>query len=339
MGGKMAENGWGQGIDAGPNGVSGELNPPRETVARHELRPLSTGEILDRTFFLYRSRFWLYVGLAALPAGISVLGSIGKLAYFHFRSPTPAQAGVVAMVGAAFALLASIPSFIAYSVTQAATVSAVSAVYLGEETSIGAAFAAVRGHWLRYCLIALWQAWSAGWVFMLLIIPAIAIPAMGIRSLGWLVAVTVFIAFASLIYGFIAYIRNSLAVPAAVVEDLDVRSAMKRSKYLVDGRKWRIFLLYLLIFALYIVAGTMQMPFAILLLHSRSAEYIVTQIIALVVGFLCSSMVGPVGAIALCLFYIDERVRKEAFDIEFLMNKTAAPGSNVVTGDSTAELA
>lgn len=333
----MAENDWLNESDTRMAAAFGESRTP--PAAQHELRPLSTGEILDRTFFLYRSRFWLYVGLSSLPAGASVLGSIGKLAYFHFKAPDPAQAGALLMVGGVFAILGGILSFIAYSVTQAATVSAVSSVYLGKETSIGAAFGAVRGHWLRYCGIALWQAWSIGWVFMLMVVPAIMIPAVGIKSLGWLVAVMVFLGFASLIYGFIAYIRNSLAVPAAVMEDLKVRSAMKRSKYLVDGRKWRIFLLYLLMFALYMVAGMMQFPFALLLLHSRSAEYVVTQIIALVVAFLCSSMVGPVGAIALCLFYIDERVRKEAFDIEFLMNKTAAPESPVVTGGSTAELA
>jgi hypothetical protein len=45
-----------------------------------------------------------------------------------------------------------------------------------------------------------------------------------------------------------------------------------------------------------------------------------------------------VAAIALCLFYIDERVRKEAFDIEFLMNKTST-GAAAAAGDATAELA
>jgi hypothetical protein len=80
------------------------------------------------------------------------------------------------------------------------------------------------------------------------------------------------------------------------------------------------------------------MPFALLILHSRSAEHILVQVIALLVAFLSSSLIGPVAAIALCLFYIDERVRKEAFDIEFLMNKTSA-GTGAATGDATAELA
>ena len=32
-----------------------------------ELRPLSVGEILDRTFTLYRGNFILFVGISAIP--------------------------------------------------------------------------------------------------------------------------------------------------------------------------------------------------------------------------------------------------------------------------------
>ncbi|MGH9811917.1 MAG: hypothetical protein ACRD4T_02160, partial [Candidatus Acidiferrales bacterium] len=32
-----------------------------------DLRPLSLGELLDRTFSLYRNHFWLFVGITAIP--------------------------------------------------------------------------------------------------------------------------------------------------------------------------------------------------------------------------------------------------------------------------------
>ena len=32
-----------------------------------ELRPLSLGELLDRTFSYYRSHFWVFVGIMAVP--------------------------------------------------------------------------------------------------------------------------------------------------------------------------------------------------------------------------------------------------------------------------------
>src|SRR5579875_3627754 len=39
-----------------------------------ELRPLSLGEILDRTFALYRSRFWLFAGISMIAAAVNAVG-------------------------------------------------------------------------------------------------------------------------------------------------------------------------------------------------------------------------------------------------------------------------
>jgi hypothetical protein len=45
-----------------------------------------------------------------------------------------------------------------------------------------------------------------------------------------------------------------------------------------------------------------------------------------------------VASIGLCLFYFDERIRKEAFDIEFLMDSSLrSPGTD--SGSAAAELA
>lgn len=309
-----------------------------QPVVRHELRPLTTGEILDRTFFLYRSDFWLYVGLASIAAGVSVLTSIARLTYLHFKGVAVTSPGA-ALVGVGFSVVGAVLYFAAYCVTHAATVSAVSSIYLGEPTSMGKAFEAVKGHWLRYCLIALWQSWSASWIFVLMIVPIAVMAGLGVKNLNGLIALLVFFALGGLVYGVIAYIRNSLAIPASVMEDLEVPRAMSRSKHLVAGRKGRIFLLLLLLFALYCVAGALQFPFALLLLHSRSAEHVVGQFISLLVAFLCSCLIVPVGSIALCLFYIDERVRREAFDIEFLMNKTLMGAGSTGSSNATTELA
>jgi hypothetical protein len=333
----MAEQDWLNGSTPGSQPHSGETYSREQAAVRHELRPLTTGEILDRTFFLYRSNFWLYVGLASIAAGVNVLVSIARLAFVHFDH-LPVTSPITALVGALFTLVGSILYFAVYSVTHAATVSAVASIYLGRETSMGRALDAVKGHWLRYCLIALWQSWSAGWIFVCLIAPVGVMTALGIRNLPALVFFLVVVAIGSLVYGFIAYIRNSLAVPAAVMENLAVRQAMRRSKQLAEGTKGRIFLLLLLLFALYCVAGALQFPFAVLLLRSRSTEHIVAQVISLFVAFLSSSLIGPVASIGLCLFYFDQRVRKEAFDIEFLMEQSLPyPGS--APGSATVELA
>lgn len=331
----MAEQDWLNGSTPGSSQPYSReaLSPP--PAVRHELRPLTTGEILDRTFFLYRSNSWLYVGLASIAAGINVLASIARLTFFHFTK-MPATAPTGALVGNLFALVGSLLYLAVYCVTHAATVSAVSSIYLGQQTSMSNALDAVKGHWFRYCLIALWQGWSASWIFILLIVPVFAMSALRLTNMTGLMAILVFLAICGLVYGVIAYIRNSLAVPAAVIENLAVPRAMRRSKQLAEGTKGRIFLLLLLLLALTFVASALQFPFALLLLRSRSSEHIVAQVISLFIAFLTSSLIGPVASIALCLFYFDQRVRKEAFDIEFLMDSTlSSPGE---PGNATAEL-
>jgi hypothetical protein len=48
------------------------------------LRPLSTGELLDRTFSLYRSHFGLFVGLFALPhLVVLAFQCVGRAATFR----------------------------------------------------------------------------------------------------------------------------------------------------------------------------------------------------------------------------------------------------------------
>jgi len=332
----MAEQDWLNGSTRDAQPYSGEAHSPQPGV-RHELRPLSTGEILDRAFFLYRSNFWLYVGLASIAAGVNVLASIGRLSFIHFAR-IPATAPSAGLVGSLFTLVGSLLYLAVYSVTHAATVSAVSSIYLGQQTSMGKALDDVKGHWFRYCLIALWQGWSASWIFILLIGPVFAMTALGLRNMTGFIALLVFFAILSVLYGVIAYIRNSLAVPAAVIENLTVPDAMRRSKQLAAGTKGRIFLLLLLLFALTMVASALQFPFALLLLRSRSAEHILAQVISLFIAFLTSSLIGPVASIGLCLFYFDERIRKEAFDIEFLMDSSLrSPGTD--SGSAAAELA
>jgi len=143
----MAENDWLNESNSGIQPSSGERYGGSKPGVRHELRPLTTGEILDRTFFLYRSNFWLYVGLASIAAGASALMSIARLAYFRLNGPMPPTSPKAVIASGVITIVGLLLYFAVYSVTHAATVSAVSSLYLGEETSMGAALGAVRGHW------------------------------------------------------------------------------------------------------------------------------------------------------------------------------------------------
>ena len=291
----------------------------------YELRPLSTGELLDRTFSLYRRRFWLYCGLSAVSATLSTLLQVCRFTILGVPGRLgAAQAPRALIISGVATMVTAVLYLLAYAVTQAATIAAVSSVYLGHETSMGKALEAVRPKWWRYILIALWQGWSAIWLFLLLSIPAIVLIGFRMRDLGYLLLV---LSVGSLVYGVIAYLRNSLAVSASVFEGLGVRSAMRRSKGLSAGRKGSIFLLMVLLYVLNLVATGLQMPFALLLMSSEGGRRFLGQGMSLALGFVSSSLIGPVGAIALCLFYIDQRVRKEGFDIEALMDPTLGSGA------------
>ena len=320
-------------------GESTATSPMPAPVRGYELRPLAVGEVLDRVFSLYRTHFWLLVGLSTVSAGVSVAVAILRLVFLHFSSlsvGSPSYAlvnGAIAFVQLGFYL-------IAYSLTLAATTSAVNALYLGEPTSMGIALRTARRLWLRCMGITFWQGWSAAWAFLLLLllIPIGLIP--GMRSMGGLGTGILFFLgiLVCSVYGAIAYLRNSLAVPAEVVEDLGVRAAMRRSKNLATDRLFRIFLLFLLMYALYLVTAVITVPLTLIIAKSPAAEHFVAQGIILAVNFVSTSLVGPIAAIGLCLFYFDERVRREGFDIEVLLrdvsNYSPPPAPDITVGPS-----
>ena len=323
--------------------------PPRPAPLRYELRPLSLGEILDRTFAAYRAKFWLYAGLSSLSALVPVLSTllqyifvlpgVGRAAK---SSAELARQGFMLLGVAAVAILVAI---LVYGVTQAATAVGFSNDYLGEflgrTASIQGSFELARRHWFRYVLILMWQGFSMIWLPALLFglaFGSLAIPAllgaptlfpMAIRILGGLLMLLTLPAF---VFGVIAYIRNSLAVVASVNEDLPVAKAMKRSKFLVAGHKGRVFGILLLTTVLQMVASVFQGITGFIVGISHGPARVLWEAATLLVTFCTSVVVLPVLSIALCLLYVDERVRKEGFDVELLMLRGGTPPPPPVEG-------
>ncbi|HEY1730575.1 MAG TPA: hypothetical protein VGG15_02450, partial [Terriglobales bacterium] len=94
-----------------------------------DLRPLSTGELLDRTFQIYRLRFSLFAGLAVLPAAVSVVTQSLRLWYAAHQSVHVhhgADLYRVQIVTGSLAFVSAIISLILYGIVQAATTWAVS---------------------------------------------------------------------------------------------------------------------------------------------------------------------------------------------------------------------
>jgi hypothetical protein len=315
-----------------------------QTTAGYDLRPLSTGEVLDRTFQLYRSRIALFASLAALPAAVSFIsGAIQAFALQGERTFPNGRHLVVnthPWITVAISVVAGLIYFALYGITQAATTWAVSEIYLGNPAALSSAWRAVSGRWFRYILVVLRQYWSIFWLPLIFFTGSIVSIAANRanRNLGLtiVVGVLMFLGFAALIYSAYVALRVSLAIPASVLEGLGPNAAVHRSIALLPERKVRIFLLWLLVVAMGFVVGIVVSPLALIAVTSHGAERYALQMTSLAASFLSRLLIGPVGAIGLCLFYFDERVRHEGFDIEFLMLRAGGPPPNPAVEGSTS---
>ena len=125
-------------------------------------------------------------------------------------------------------------------------------------------------------------------------------------------------------------LRWTLSIPASVMENLGVHRALKRSSILTKGGIGRIFVMLLLVVAITVVIQyAIQIPMFFLLWKSRGVPTLSTQIAASLGGSFSGAFVLPIYSIALTLFYYDQRIRKEGYDVEWMLEHSTQPGSPV----------
>lgn len=270
-------------------------------MADLDLRPLTLGEILDRTFSLYRKHFLLFTGISAIPQTLVLAVNLAQT--FFMKLPTvpqpPAEQFQLASSGgiaavAIGAILGVIVFFAAYLFSQGGTVYAVSELYLGRSTTIGAALGRVRGQIGSLLGVLILNGLAVMGATLLLIIPGIYVAC-----------------------------RLITCVPAALLEDLGPRSSLERSFSLTKDFAGRAFLIFFLYFVLsYAAALLFSFPFTFAMLLSMKNPEAMRMWLALTnVGtFISGVLVSPFLTIATAVFYYDLRVRKEAFDLQLMMN-------------------
>ena len=114
------------------------------------LRPLSTSELLDRTFHLYRNNFLVFVGIMAIPQLVVLALQLGTATLIWEHS--------VAGIGAAVLLasiIAGLASYLAAEISHAATIMAVSNLHLDRPASIGSAFSSARSSMFRVIVMSI----------------------------------------------------------------------------------------------------------------------------------------------------------------------------------------
>jgi hypothetical protein len=276
-------------------------------MAGLDLRPLSLGEILDRTFSLYRRNFLLFLGITAIP-NLLVLG-MNLAETFLTDLPALPGHGTVQQLQTrngsglmAFGLgglfVGIIILLVAYLFAQGGTVYAVSELYLGRTTTITASLGRMKGKLFRLFFVTLFNGLAIGGAFIFLIIPGIYVAC-----------------------------RLITCVPAALLEDLGPVDSLNRSFSLTKdnaGRSFVIFFLYCIL--LYGAILLLMFPFLMMagLSVKDPSAMRMWMALAQVGNVVAAVLVGPFLTIAAAVFYFDLRVRKEAFDLQVMMNPSGA---------------
>lgn len=330
--------------------------------------PLTLGEILDRTVQIYRRNFLLFLGISILPSALYVSVSGGLGLYYtsrlgglqHGAAPTPTDMLTVVAAAAVF-LFIGMPLLIGVS---AASLGALNFAAMwtdrGETASIRNAYAQAFQRFWRYVGIFFLQmlfafvipgAAVSVLVFVAAIIGAIASRGGGGPVLAILVGLFMLLVFfVTIAICFWIWIRFCLAFPASAVENKKAWPSLQRSAQLSKGTRGRIFVMYLLVVILTLVAYyALTLPIDIVLkltmyksmaaLALLTKPPIVLQIVNLVINCLERAFVLPIYSIALVLFYNDQRTRMEGYDIEQLMDRagwSALPAAPPVFAASPA---
>src|ERR1019366_173736 len=232
-----------------------------ESLRPSGLGPSSLGEILDRTAQVYRSRFLVFFGIAAIPAGVVLVCAAGVFLFSAWSGSGAAKAlgpEAQAAIGIAFflcAVLLFLPLCIgATALGMAALSQAASAAFLGETITIREACKSV---------------WKRGWRYIWLFVLEVLI--IGVAPFVWCVVVGVVVGVVAALakqpggdmsavssalllvlmavagaYAVWMLLRLCLGFPACVVEQLAVWPALKRASSLSKGTRLRMLLLYVL---------------------------------------------------------------------------------------------
>jgi len=263
------------------------------------LRPLSTSELLDRTFHFYKNNFVVFFAIVAIPQ-LALLG----LKLLYAQSVQGVSRGTIVFLNIPLSLL----TIVCLGISHAATVHAVSNLHLGRPARIGDAFAAIGPRILRYMWIAFALSYIIGFGFLLLIVPGVY----------WT-------------------LKYALTMPSAVLESTGLSESMSRSSDLTEDDRGRVLGVYALFTLLtwtvsYLVQFALGLRLPFMQVHGPVLFHATRYVLLVISGFITQSLVGPLLTIALTLLYYDERVRKEGFDLQLMMSnfENAAPAAATV---------
>ncbi|MGW8062951.1 glycerophosphoryl diester phosphodiesterase membrane domain-containing protein [Streptomyces ziwulingensis] len=336
----------GYGPPGGPGGWGGGWGgpPPAAKPGVIPLRPLGVGEILDGAVSTMRTYWRTVLGISLTVAvftevivvllqGLVLDGADSEVLndpdatlseLGDALTDTMLDSGVVFLISLVGTVLAT-----------ALLTTVTSRAVLGRSVTIGEAWRDARPQVVKlFGLIVLLLLIVAA-IVTVCMAPGLLVSAAG-SDAGLVLAVL-----GSLAAGVLSVwlmVRLSLASPALMLEKQGIKQAMSRSVKLVRGSWWRVFGIQLLATVIAnVVASIIVIPFTLLAATvgsdgiggflDGSGDLGWTFLIVSGIGSVIGSMITfPITAGVAVLLYIDQRIRREALDLE-LARAAGLPGS------------
>ncbi|MCA9919092.1 MAG: hypothetical protein KC445_14115 [Anaerolineales bacterium] len=270
-----------------------------------DLRPLTIGELFDRSFRLYRKNFGTFLGIVFVTQIPVFLFQIATIA-FSSSSISRGGAGV----------FGPIATLIFTQIGAAALTKAISDTYLGRSTTFRGAFQRMGGTWFTLIFATIAAA---------LVVGGLAIP---IALIGFIPILGPIIAIFGYIFIFlIAIVLVSLVPPVVVLEKSGVIASVKRAWALAKLRFWWAFgyLVVLGIMSILIISGPTALISALFNTVLTRADFVLQSIIVQTANLVLTTIFQPIRIAAITLMYFDLRIRFEGFDLMVLSAASDAP--------------
>lgn len=318
---------------------------PATPAAPVDLRPLTTSELIDRGFALYRAHFAGFLLLALLSQSAPLLGQIMVTAL----KLNPTQRELLETPDAFFdkmvllAVISLVTQVIVFCFDVVITFYIADA-YLGKIPSVKESLRRFTPRFLAATWTCILNRILIGLtsIFPIVAITAIYLYALIFPPVAFLQLLTLgTVAFVLLVASFapvlIVFMRLMVTVPALALEGYSGWTAVKRSAALVRydpglgflywGEMRLSFLLLPLFVIECLILFLTSLPLTIhhlgdLIRHGSTGQFTAPPdsvlILSQILTFLAGSLILPLYSIATTLFYYDTRIRREGFDIEFI---------------------
>jgi hypothetical protein len=312
--------------------------PPGMLGAAHKpgalpLRPLALGDMYDAAFRIIRFNPKATVGSAvtvaavamAIPVLVTALLTVLVDLSLDQSGGDLSTAEQLGYAGSGASLiLGSVLQSVGLILVTGMIAHVAAAAAIGRRLSLGEAWAATRGsRWrligltllLALMLAAILLVYVVAWVLAIALLPAWAIVLWGVGS------VPVFVAFAIWFWIRVYY----LPVPALMIERTGVTAAIGRGFRLTRKQFWRTFGIGMLTFLIGAIAGgILAAPFSIgaqvvpYVLDDSRYAVLFGVVLSAVGSVVQTAFVAPFTAAVTTLQYLDQRMRKEAYDVELM---------------------